>query len=242
MTDERPHTSLDASAFPADWRAAIGEAWFTRYWAGQGKRVREQRQAHEVYPPAEQLFTAFHLTPFDSARVVILGQDPYHQPGEAHGLAFSVPHGVRKPRSVAAIHKELHSDLGVAPPGHGNLESWARQGVLLLNTALTVRRGDPDSRGRTGWKTFTDRVIQSLSGKEDPVVFILWGGPARQRKTLIDDTRHELIESAHPRARAKPKPKIPFLGSQPFSRANTLLKQTHQPEIDWFSITTTETY
>ncbi|MDN5721292.1 uracil-DNA glycosylase, partial [Corynebacterium sp.] len=223
-----------ASELPNDWRTAIGDEWFASYWEGRRKYLREGQRQHEIYPAADQVFAAFHLTPFASTRVVILGQDPYHQPGEAHGLAFSVPRGVRRPPSVAAIHRELESDLGVPPPRHGNLESWTRQGVLLLNTALTVRRGEPDARGKAGWRTFSDRVIEALSAKDALVVFVLWGGAARQRKTLIDDTRHKLIESAHPKARANAKE--PFLGSRPFSRTNAHLKGAGQPVVDWSSI------
>ncbi|YAL83408.1 uracil-DNA glycosylase [Dermacoccaceae bacterium W4C1] len=225
---------LDASELPADWREALGADWFDDFWGKQASDLHAQRREREIFPPDDQLFTAFHLTPFSDARVVILGQDPYHQPGDAHGLAFSVPFGVRKPPSVSKIHKELHADLGIEPPPHGNLEAWAREGVLLLNTALTVERGSPADTDSAGWWTFSDKVLRALSEGSDHTVFILWGGPARQKAPLLDADKHAVIESAHPAAR--PGAKLPFLGSRPFSRANEFLEKADRQPIDWSSI------
>src|SRR3954463_6584311 len=161
---------------------------------------------------------------------MILGQDTYHGPNQAHGLCFSVRRGVAVPPSLVNIHKELASDLGFAPPGHGNLEHWAEQGVLLLNTTLTVRAGQAASHQGKGWETFTDQVIRVVNDKPEPVVFILWGASARKKKALIDTDRHVIIESAHPSPLSAHNG---FLGSKPFSAVNTALREVGEKEIDW---------
>jgi uracil-DNA glycosylase len=171
-----------------------------------------------------------HLTPYAETRVLILGQDPYHGPRQAHGLCFSVQRGVAIPPSLANIHKELHDDLGIPPPGHGNLEAWAVQGVLLLNTTLTVRAGQPASHAGHGWETFTDQVIRAVDAKDHPVVFILWGSHARKKKALIDTSHHTIIESAHPSPMSAHNG---FFGSRPFSRTNAALAAAGLDPVDW---------
>ncbi|MGD8201356.1 uracil-DNA glycosylase [Ornithinimicrobium sp. W1679] len=218
---------------PGDWSAVLGEEFSKADWRELQDYLQKERQDHTVYPPEDQVFKAFRLTAFADTKVVILGQDPYHQAGQAQGLAFSVPEGVRIPPSLRKIHQELCSDLDAERPTHGNLESWARQGVLLLNATLTVRDSDPNQHHGQGWERFTDRVISVVNDKPTPVVFMLWGGSARAKKELIDTGRHCVIEAAHPAARANARD--PFLGSRPFSRANRFLEDTGQVPINWTS-------
>ncbi|MGK2930355.1 MAG: uracil-DNA glycosylase, partial [Acidimicrobiales bacterium] len=177
-----------------------------------------------------EVFAALHLTPFADVKVLVVGQDPYHGPGQAHGLCFSVRRGVDIPPSLTNIHTELVSDLGCAPPGHGNLEHWARQGVLLLNTTLTVRARQAASHQRKGWETFTDRVIQLVGQKTERVVFVLWGAAARNKRSLVDTSRHVIIESPHPSPLSAHRG---FFGSKPFSRANEALVGAGRDPIDW---------
>jgi len=183
-----------------------------------------------VYPSHPDVFAALHLTPYADTRVLILGQDPYHGPGQAQGLCFSVPDGISIPPSLANIHRELADDLGVAVPRHGNLEPWARQGVLLLNATLTVRAGQAGSHQGKGWETFTDEVIAAVNAKPEHVVFVLWGSYARKKRSLIDATRHTIIESPHPSPLSAHNG---FFGSHPFSRANAALVAHGQQPIDW---------
>lgn len=219
---------------PGDWSEELADEFGKSYWRDLQDYLEKERQSHAVYPPEDQVFTAFRLTSFAETKVVILGQDPYHQPGQAQGLAFSVPAGVRIPPSLRKIHQELCSDLGSERPIHGNLGSWARQGVLLLNATLTVRDSDPNQHHGQGWERLTDRVISVINDKPTPVVFMLWGGSARAKKELIDTGRHCVIEAAHPAARANARD--PFLGSRPFSRANRFLEDTGQVPINWTSV------
>ena len=200
------------------------------YWHRLQEFVTDQRARYTVFPPTPQVFAALHLTPYASTRVVILGQDPYHGPRQAHGLCFSVQAGVPIPPSLANIYKELQADLGVAPPKHGNLESWARQGVLLLNTTLTVRAGQAASHHGRGWETFTDELLRTVNAKEQRVVFVLWGSNARKKQSLIDLSRHVVIESAHPSPLSAHNG---FFGSRPFSRANDALIEANLAPIDW---------
>ena len=221
-----------------DWNPLLGTDWdpllrqeFNKpYWSDLQKFVAAQRSRYKVYPPHNEVFTALHLTPYAETKVVILGQDPYHGAGQAHGLAFSVRRGVRRPPSLVNIHRELHDDLGVPTPDHGNLELWARRGVLLLNATLTVRAGVPRSHQRKGWETFSDDVIRIVAAKTDPVVFILWGREARRKKKLIEASRHTVIESTHPSPQAARKG---FFGSKPFSRANCALLAAGRAGADW---------
>jgi len=213
-----------------DWNPVLRGEFAKPYWPELQSFVRTERERNVVYPPHDDVFAALHLTPYASARVVILGQDPYHGPNQAHGLCFSVRRGVAIPPSLSNIHKELRTDLGIEPPGHGNLESWATQGVLLLNTTLTVRAGQAASHQGHGWETFTDEVIRTVDAKDHPVVFILWGSHARKKKALVDATRHTVIESAHPSPLSASNG---FLGSRPFSRANDALTAAGLDPIDW---------
>lgn len=214
---------------PAAWADLLATTTAQPYWTKLSEFVTQEYQTQAVYPPAEQLFTALELTPPNAVRAVILGQDPYHQPGQAHGLAFSVAPGIRLPPSLRNIFKELQSDLGVALPKSGDLRPWARQGVLLLNSALTVREGQAGSHSRCGWSEFTDAVIQQVSQLPGQRVFILWGAHAQAKRKLLD-TRHAVLESVHPSPLSA---KGGFFGSRPFSRCNALLESWGQTPIDW---------
>ena len=213
-----------------DWNPLLREQFAEPYWDDLMAFVAHERSTHPVYPPHDEVFAALHLTPYAETRVVILGQDPYHGPGQAHGLCFSVRHGVRVPPSLANIYRELRDDLGIDPPGHGNLERWARSGVLLLNTTLTVRGGAAASHQGRGWERFTDRVIDTVAAKSTRVVFILWGAAARRKRSMIDAQRHTIIESAHPSPLSAHNG---FFGSRPFSRANAALIDAGLQPVDW---------
>ena len=215
---------------PTDWNPLLRDEFEKPYWSTLQEFVRTERQHHMVYPPHADVFAAIHLTPYAETRVMILGQDPYHGANQAHGLCFSVRRGVPVPPSLSNIHKELATDLGVPTPGHGNLEHWARQGVLLLNTTLTVRAGTAGSHQGKGWETFTDQVIRVVNHKIDPVVFILWGSFARKKKALVDVGRHVVLESAHPSPLSAHNG---FFGSRPFSRANDALIARGRQPVDW---------
>jgi len=231
----------DGATTVADWSPLLGTDWdpllrqeFEKsYWKALRAFVEKERSCYEVFPPHNEVFTALRLTPYAETKVVILGQDPYHREGQAHGLAFSVRLGVRVPPSLVNIYRELHDDLGVPTPDHGNLEPWARRGVLLLNATLTVREGAPRSHRREGWEMFTDEVIRVIAAKTDPVVFILWGKDAQRKKTLIAGSRHTFIESPHPSPQSARRGPIPFLGSKPFSQANCALLAAGRKEVDW---------
>ncbi len=213
-----------------DWNPVLRGEFAKPYWEPLQQFVRQERAEYEVYPPAADVFSALHLTSFSSTRVVILGQDPYHGPRQAHGLCFSVQRGVPVPPSLANIHKELAADLGITPPRHGNLEAWARQGVLLLNTTLTVRAGQAASHQGKGWELFTDEVLRAVNEKPHRVVFILWGTSARRKRALINLHRHTVIESAHPSPLSAHNG---FYGSRPFSRTNEALEAAGLEPIDW---------
>jgi uracil-DNA glycosylase len=217
-------------ASTTDWNPLLRGEFEKDYWLSLMSFVASERDRYEVFPPHEEVFAALHLTPHTAVKVVILGQDPYHGRGQAHGLCFSVRPGVDKPPSLTNILVELESDLGVRPPGHGSLEAWARQGVLLLNTTLTVRARQAASHQRQGWETFTDRVIGVVSAGADPVVFILWGSAARKKTALIDTMRHHVIESPHPSPLSAHRG---FFGSRPFSRANEALVAAGREPVDW---------
>lgn len=213
-----------------DWNPLLRAEFDEPYWAELQAFVADERAHHPVYPPADEVFAALHLTPYAEVKVVILGQDPYHGPGQAHGLAFSVKPPVPPPPSLANIFTELEADVGVSRPAHGSLEAWARQGVLLLNTALTVRGGAANSHAKKGWERFTDRVIRTVADKPDPVVFILWGANARAKAKMIDQDVHTVLQSPHPSPLSAHRG---FFGSQPFSRANAALERAGRPTIDW---------
>ena len=213
-----------------DWNPVLQAQLAEPYWPELQRFVAEERRAHTIYPPKEEVFAALHLTPYAKTKVLILGQDPYHGPRQAHGLCFSVRPGVAVPPSLANIFKELESDLGHVPANHGNLEHWARQGVLLLNATLTVRAQQAASHQGKGWERFTDAVIAAVDDKPERVVFILWGGSARKKRKLIDTNRHVVIESAHPSPLSAHNG---FFGSRPFSQANAALQAAGREPIDW---------
>ena len=191
--------------------------------------VKRERAVATVYPQPENMYAAFARTPLHQTRVVLLGQDPYHGPGQAHGLSFSVPDGIKIPPSLRNMFKELVADLNVALPAAGNLESWASQGVLLLNSVLTVRDGEANSHRGQGWETFTDHVIETIGQQDSPVVFLLWGAAARKKKTFIGE-QHKIIESAHPSPLSAYRG---FFGSRPFSQCNDALLAFGKPPIRW---------
>jgi uracil-DNA glycosylase len=220
----------DNEGMTTDWNPVLRDQLAKPYWADLQRFVRVERESHTVYPPNEDVFAALHLTSLASTRVVILGQDPYHGPRQAHGLCFSVRRGVAIPPSLANVHTELHSDLAVPTPTHGNLEAWALQGVLLLNTTLTVRAGQAASHQGKGWEVFTDEVLRIVDALPHPVVFVLWGASARKKTALIDTSRHVVIESAHPSPLSAHNG---FFGSKPFSRTNAALRTAGFAEIDW---------
>jgi uracil-DNA glycosylase len=216
-----------------DWNPILRDEFAQTYWTDLQRFVAGERARGTVYPPHDQVFRALHATPFSATRVVILGQDPYHGHGQAHGLCFSVNRGVPLPPSLVNIFKELRDDLGITPPAHGCLDHWADQGVLLLNTTLTVRAREAASHQGKGWEIFTDRVIEAVARKEEHVVFILWGAHARKKTKLISAAgggRHTIIESAHPSPLSAHNG---FFGSTPFSRTNAALVNHQQPPIDW---------
>lgn len=217
-------------AATTDWNPLLRGEFEKDYWKSLMRYVAEERSRYEVFPPHDEVFAALHLTPFSEVKVVILGQDPYHGPGQAHGLCFSVRPGIERPPSLANILIELESDLGIPAPSHGSLEAWARQGVLLLNATLTVRARRAASHQKQGWETFTDEVIKVVSAKPELVVFILWGAAARRKKALIDTNRHHVIESAHPSPLSAHRG---FFGSRPFSRANEALIAAGREPVDW---------
>jgi len=213
-----------------DWNPVLRAEFDKPYWKELQQFVADERARTTVFPPADQVFAALHLTPYASTRVVLLGQDPYHGARQAHGLCFSVQDGVQLPPSLVNIYTELRNDLGIETPNHGNLESWARQGVLLLNTSLTVRSGAASSHQGKGWEIFTDEVLKAVNAKQHLVVFILWGAHARKKKALIDLSRHTVIESAHPSPLSAHNG---FFGSKPFSRANAALIEAGREPVDW---------
>ncbi len=213
-----------------DWNPILRDEFSKPYWPILQQFVADERAQGPVFPPHDQVFAALHLTPYAEVKVLILGQDPYHGRRQAHGLCFSVPHGVPQPPSLQNIFAELRDDLGIEPPSHGNLEGWARQGVLLLNAFLTVRARQAASHRSAGWETFTDEVIRAVSAKPERVVFILWGAFARRKKSLVDLTRHVVIESPHPSPLSAHNG---FFGSKPFSRANAALAAADRQPIDW---------
>jgi uracil-DNA glycosylase len=213
-----------------DWNPILKAELGKPYFAELRAFVDGERTRHRVYPEAEDVFAALHLTPYADVKVLILGQDPYHGPGQAHGLAFSVRPGVDVPPSLVNIYTELESDLGVPRPDHGNLDAWARQGVLLLNATLTVRARQAASHQGKGWETFTDAVIKAVNDKPERVVFILWGSSARKKKALVDTSRHVVIESPHPSPLSAHRG---FFGSRPFSKANAALEAAGREPVDW---------
>ena len=212
------------------WKEALAGEFAKPYFESLVRYLHEEKAAGKtIFPPGGQIFKAFDMTPVKDVKVVILGQDPYHGPGQAHGLSFSVPLGVTAPPSLKNIFKEIESDLGVKMSGCPNLEKWASQGVLLLNAVLTVRSGEAASHSKIGWEQFTDAVIKYISDNCEGVVFMLWGNFARTKSALIDHSRHQVLEAAHP----SPLARGAFFGCRHFSRANAALTASGRTPIDW---------
>ena len=216
-----------------DWNPLLRDQFDLPYWRDLQTFVAAERERYAVYPAPDRVFAALHATAYSDTKVLILGQDPYHGPGQAHGLSFSVPDGVKAPPSLVNIYKELASDLGIERPTSGCLEPWAAEGVLLLNATLTVRGGVAGSHQNRGWETFTDHVIDVVNAKRERVVFVLWGGYARKKRVRIDTARHAVIESAHPSPLSAHGG---FFGSRPFSRANEALAAAGRGPVDWAAV------
>ncbi|MES9958951.1 MAG: uracil-DNA glycosylase [Sedimenticola sp.] len=212
------------------WKRRLADEFEQDYFAQLGAFLQKEQQQHCIYPEAENIFAAYNMTPFDRVKVVILGQDPYHGERQAHGLAFSVQRGIKHPPSLKNIFKELQEDAGCPTPQDGTLERWAQQGVFLLNTVLTVRKAEAHSHKDQGWEHFTDATIRALSEKRENLVFILWGGPAQKKASLIDESRHHIIASPHPSPLSAYRG---FFGSKPFTRSNDYLHSAGIEPIDW---------
>ncbi len=211
------------------WDLKLKEEFELPYIAKLEGFLKEERRLYNIYPKKTEVFNAFKLTSFENVKVVILGQDPYHGPNQAHGLSFSVNYGIKIPPSLANIYKELKSDIDFAIPSHGNLTSWANQGVLLLNATLTVRAGEPGSHQKKGWETFTDSVIKLISDKKENCVFLLWGNFAKSKINLIDLDKHLVLKAAHP----SPLAGGAFFGCKHFSKTNEYLKSKNISQINW---------
>lgn len=212
------------------WKDALADEFGKPYFVSLVRFLHEEKAAGKrIFPPGNQIFRAFDLTPLDKVKVVILGQDPYHGAGQAHGLSFSVPDGVPAPPSLKNIFKEIETDLGIRMSGYPNLEKWARQGVLMLNAVLTVRSGEAASHSKAGWEQFTDAVIKCISDRSEGVVFLLWGSFARNKRELVDASRHYVLEAAHP----SPLARGAFFGCRHFSRTNQILSSQGKEPIDW---------
>ncbi len=212
------------------WEEILTKERQKPYFVELERFVALERQEYEIYPTAQNVFAAFEATPLHILKVVILGQDPYHEPNQAHGLCFSVPMKTKIPPSLRNIFAELHADIGINPPRHGCLAHWAEQGVLMLNTTLTVRRGEAKSHVNRGWETFTDNIISFLSARGTPVIFVLWGSHAQTKRILIAEPHHTIIASAHPSPLSASRG---FFGSRPFSKINSALQSNGASAIDW---------
>ncbi|EEL85135.1 TPA: uracil-DNA glycosylase [Bacillus nitratireducens] len=213
-----------------DWGPLLGPEFEKEYYQNLANFLKEEYEEHVIYPKVEDIFNALQYTSYANTKVVILGQDPYHGPNQAHGLSFSVQPGIKTPPSLLNMYKELRDEYGYEIPNNGYLVKWAEQGVLLLNTVLTVRQGEANSHKGKGWEHFTDRVIELLNDREKPVIFILWGRHAQAKKKLITNTNHHIIESVHPSPLSARRG---FFGSKPYSKVNTILANMGEREIDW---------
>ncbi len=213
-----------------DWLTELSPEFHKPYYAKLFQFVKEEYNSAQIFPPADDIFNAFHLTPLSQVKVVILGQDPYHNVGQAHGLCFSVRPGVDIPPSLVNIYKELHDDLGCKIPNNGCLVKWAKQGVLMLNTVLTVRAHMANSHRGKGWEEFTDAAIAALNKQERPIVFILWGRPAQTKERMLNNPRHFILKAAHPSPLSAYNG---FFGSRPFSQTNRFLEEHGVEPIDW---------
>ncbi|QWG47612.1 uracil-DNA glycosylase [Bacillus mycoides] len=213
-----------------DWGPLLGSEFEKEYYQVLANFLKEEYEEHVIYPKKEDIFNALQYTSYENTKVVILGQDPYHGPNQAHGLSFSVQPGIKTPPSLLNMYKELRDEYGYEIPNNGYLVKWAEQGVLLLNTVLTVRQGEANSHKGKGWEHFTDRVIELLNEREKPVIFILWGRHAQVKKKLITNTNHYIIESVHPSPLSARRG---FFGSKPYSKVNEILSNMDEKEIDW---------
>jgi len=224
-------SNSDSIQIETGWKNALEGEFKKAYFQTIKYFLKQEKEKGKViYPPGSQIFNAYNLAAFDQVKVVILGQDPYHGPGQAHGLSFSVPVGIKPPPSLVNIFKELKSDLGIDPPKHGNLESWAKQGVFLLNAMLTVEKDKPASHQHIGWQYFTDATISVLSDQREHLVFILWGAFAQQKLQLIDTKKHLVIQSPHPSPFSADRG---FFGSKPFSKTNVYLGANGETPVNW---------
>lgn len=212
------------------WRNVLWEEFNAPYFHDLKKFLKEEKEQYQLFPPGKYIFNAYNLTPFDQVKVVLLGQDPYHNIGQAHGLCFSVQDGINHPKSLINIFKELRDDLGFPIPKSGNLEKWANQGVLLLNATLTVRAHVAGSHQGKGWETFTDTTIKALSEKREGLVFLLWGNYAQAKSALIDTSKHHILKTVHPSPLSASRG---FFGCKHFSKSNELLRKSGKTEIDW---------
>lgn len=222
-----------SDAIPADWKELLKEEIESDYFADLQEFLDEEWQNEVVYPPKEKIFNALDTTSLENVKVVLIGQDPYHGEGQAHGLCFSVPEGIKIPPSLRNIYKEMRSDLGLNPPDNGYLQTWAEQGVLMINTVLTVRSGQAKSHQKRGWEKFTDAIIRVVNAKANPSVFVLWGNDAIKKQALIDEDRHRVVSSVHPSPLSASRG---FLGSKPFSKINQALVELNRQPMQWDSI------
>lgn len=217
-------------AIQNDWLTPLSPEFKKPYYAGLYKKIREEYSKQQIFPPADEIFTAFELTPLSEVKVVIIGQDPYHGEGQAHGLCFSVKPYIETPPSLVNIYKELNTDLGCYIPNNGYLTKWAKQGVLLLNTVLTVRAHQANSHRGIGWEKFTDAAIRILNEQDRPIVYLLWGKPAQAKKSMLNNPKHLILEAPHPSPLSAYRG---FFGCQHFSKTNEFLKENGLEPIDW---------
>jgi uracil-DNA glycosylase len=222
---EKPEPKIES-----EWLEVLRPEFYKPYFENLKAFLLEEKKIYRIFPPGNRIFAAFDNTPFSKVKVVILGQDPYHGEGQAHGLCFSVPDGIALPPSLVNIYKELRSDLGIPVPASGNLEKWAQQGVLLLNATLTVRANQAGSHQRQGWENFTDEVIKQLSARHTGLVFILWGSYAQAKESLIDTSKHFILKAVHPSPLSVYRG---FFGSRPFSKSNELLQNSGKDKVSW---------
>ena len=218
------------AAIDGRWAEVLEPEFHKEYYRKLYAFIRKEYAGHVIYPPSDRIFTALHLTPLDRVKAVILGQDPYHEPGQAMGMSFSVPEGVDIPPSLKNIYKEIHEDVGERIPATGDLTKWAEQGVLLLNTVLTVREHQANSHKDQGWEKFTDAIIKAVDAEERPIVFLLWGRNARDKRGLINNPKHPVLEAAHPSPLSAYNG---FFGCRHFSKCNRFLRENGAEEIDW---------
>lgn len=229
-----PVTDLAMGLKDDGWKNALSDSIQSEGFADLARFIQSEReQGAVIYPPENEVFSALNLCSLEKVKVVIVGQDPYHGPGQGHGLSFSVRPGIRPPPSLKNIFKEAQADVGIDSPSNGYLECWADQGVLLLNAVMTVRRGEANSHAKKGWETFTDAIINTLNDEKEGLVFLLWGSPAQKKASNVDESKHTVIRTSHPSPLGATKTKAPFLGSKCFSRANEALEGQGKERIDW---------